>query len=356
MAAVATLPLQGARPSIEVEGQRDATLSASLVKLDIQDGADGLAHCELVFGNWGGPERAGFQHFDRTRIEFGKAFKVKLANETLFEGRLSAIKARFPEGGPPQIGVCVEDRLQDLRMVRRTRCFADATLADVIQRVAQDHGLQPQVNLTGPRHRVLAQVNQSDLALLRDLARGEDTQVWVEGSVLKAAKRTDRSGARVELRWAGRLRSFEVSADLAHQRTALVASGWDVAGKQVTSHRAEAAAVSGELNGGDSGPATLHRAFGARVDTLAHGVPVDAADARALAESSMRHLARRFVVGRGVAETQADLRVGARLVLGGLGPLFDGDYTLTQVHHRFDQQAGLRTEFRCDRPALGRGR
>lgn len=57
MANVATLPVQSARPSIEIEGQRDATLTASMLSLDIVDSADGLARCELLLGNWGGPEK-----------------------------------------------------------------------------------------------------------------------------------------------------------------------------------------------------------------------------------------------------------------------------------------------------------
>jgi Bacteriophage probable baseplate hub protein len=100
----------------------------------------------------------------------------------------------------------------------------------------------------------------------------------------------------------------------------------------------------------------LQRAFGKRADTLAHGMAFDGGDARALAEASLRHLARRFVVGHGVAETSAKLVVGAKLKLTGLGPLFEGDYTLTYLHHRFDGKAGMRTEFRCDRPSLGKGR
>jgi len=355
MAAVMTLPVQGARPSIEIEGQRNATLTASLFCLDIIDSEDGLARCELLLGNWGGAEKSGFQHFDRSQIEFGKAITVKLANDNLFEGRISAINARFPEGSPPQIGICAEDRLQDLRMTRRTRCFSDATLGDVVQHVASDHGLQAQVALSGPQHKVLAQMNQSDLAFLRDLARSEDAQIWVEGTKLTVATRSRRNGGTVELAWAGKLREFQVSADLAHQRTSLIAAGWDVSGKQTARHQADESAVRTELNGGDSGMAILQKAFGKRPDTLAHGLPCNADEARSLAETSLRHLARRFVTGHGVAETQANLRVGAKLKLSGLGPLFEGDYTLTFVHHRFDK-SGMRTEFRCDRPALGKGR
>jgi len=355
MAAVMSLPVQSARPSIEIDGQRHAAVSASLFGLDIVDSEDGLARCELVFGNWGGPEKSGFQHFDRTSIEFGKAIAVKLGTDTLFEGRISAINGRFPEGGPPQIGVYAEDRLQDLRMTRRTRCFTDATLGDVLQRIANDHGLQAQVSYNGPQHKILAQMNQSDLAFLRDLARSEDAQIGLSGTTLKLAARSQGQGGSVELAWAGKLREFWVSADLAHQRTSLVASGWDVASKQVASHEADESAVRSELNGGDSGMTTLQQAFGQRTDTLAHGLPVSASEARTLAEASLRHLARRFVVGHGVAETQATLRIGTKLKLSGLGPLFEGDYTLTYVHHRFDTAGGMRTEFRCDRPAMGKG-
>jgi hypothetical protein len=45
--------------------------------------------------------------------------------------------------------------------------------------------------------------------------------------------------------------------------------------------------------------------------------------------------------------------VGARLRVAGVGPLFEGEYTVTDVLIRFDARAGLRTEFACDRPAIG---
>jgi phage protein D len=349
----AQAPLSSARPELEIDGRASATLGSGLLDMQITDTADGMARCELSFGNWGSPDAGGFQHFGRDLLDFGKAVKVKLGNEALFEGRISAITARFPEGGPPQVGVCCEDRLQDLRMTRRTRTFADAGLADVLQRIASDHGLQPQLDVGGETYKLLAQVNQSDLAFARELARREDAQLWVEGTTLKAAQRTRRQGATVNLAWAGTLREFNVSADLAHQRTKLVGAGWSVADKQAARHEADDAAIRSELGGGTSGAQTLQQAFGPRVDTLAHGMPSADAQARALAEASFRHLARRFVVGRGVAETDPALRVGAKVRITGVGPLFEGDYTVTDAQVRFDAKQGLRTEFLCDRPAIG---
>jgi hypothetical protein len=354
MSNPASLPLQGARPSIAIDGQRSNTLTSGLLELQIVESADGMARCEVTFGNWGGPEHGGFQHFGRDQLEFGKALKVTLGSDTLFEGRISAITARFPDGGPPQVGVCSEDRLQDLRMTRRTRTFADASLADVLRRIAGEHGLQPQINVTGETYKLLAQVNQSDLAFLRDLARREDVQVWADGTRLNAAQRARRQGGTVNLSWAGQLREFSVSADLAHQRTKLVGAGWSVADKRASKHEADEAAIRAELNGGTSGAQTLRRAFGERVDTLAHAVPAVDAQARAVAEASFRHIARRFLVGRGVAETTAALRVGARVRIKGVGPLFEGEYVVTDTQILFDASLGLRTEFLCDRPAIGR--
>ncbi|WP_310497514.1 contractile injection system protein, VgrG/Pvc8 family [Sandarakinorhabdus sp.] len=348
---VTPLPMRPARPTIEIDGTRADRLESALITMELAEAVDGMARAELVFGNWGG-ETPGFQHFDRSTLEFGKGIKVKLGEDLLFDGRISAITADFPDGGPPTIGVLAEDRLQDLRMTRRTRVFEQASLADVLRRIASDHGLSPVLDINPATQPAIAQLNQSDLALLHDLARREEVAIWVEGADLKAASL--RAGSRVELRWAGSLREFHVEADLAGQRTAMVASGWNVADKAAASHRAEGSAISSEIGDKESGAAILSGQFGARVDTIAHALPRDGSEARAVAEAQFRASARRFVSGEGVAEARADLRVGATLALTGLGPLFDGDYRATSVTHRFDQAAGMRSEFACERPGIGR--
>jgi phage protein D len=351
-AAILPLPLQSARPVVEIGGERQPAIEAAMLSLEIADRIEGMARAEIVLGNWGGDAGPGFRHFDRQVIEFGKPVTVTLGGETLFDGRIGAITADYPDGGPPTIGLLAEDRLQDLRMTRRTRVFVDASLVTVARKIAADHGLDAQADLDSPTTPLLAQVNQSDLAFLLDCARREDAVIWVEGGTLHAA--AARPDDRVELRWAGTLREFHVTADLADQRTAVVAAGWDVGAKETASNRATAAAIGNELGGTESGAAILAQTLGERADAIVHGLPHDAAEARALAEASFRYAARRFVTGEGVAQTSAALRVGARLALSGLGPLFDGDYCATRVTHRFDLADGLRTEFACERPGMGR--
>lgn len=349
---VAQLPVRAARPAISIDGNRQTLLEASLVRYALTDSLDGMARAELSFGNWGGADSPGFQYFDRQLLDFGKAITVAIGSDTIFEGRISAIAAEYPEAATPEIRVHAEDRLQALRMTRRSRIFEQASLGSIARQIASDHSLTADVAVDGESAPVIAQLNQSDLALLVDLARAADAEVRVTGDRLVVAR--SGGGTALGLAWSGTLRRFDVIADLAHQRSAVVASGWDVAERAGISHSADVAAIRSDLGNDEAGGDILTRTLGSRTDTVAHGCPATAAEARQLAEACYRHAARGFVTGEGLCETDPRLRVGATLELSGLGPLFDGRYRAIAVCHLYDAEDGARSEFRCDRPGLGR--
>jgi phage protein D len=343
-----------ASPTVNIGGEDKPDLSPQLLQLAVREDTLGLYSCEAEFGNWGlVGGRVGFRYFDRAVLDFGKTFKVKLGETVLFDGRITGLRAAFPEGAPPRIEVLADDRLQELRMTRRTRTFADQSDGDVIRTIASDHSLTAAIDASGPTHKVLAQVNQSDLAFIRERARAVDAEVWVEGTTLHVKTRGARNAGTVDLTWQNQLREFDVTADLAAQRTAVAVSGWDVAGKQAIKSEATSSVIASEL-GGDTSGVSILQGIKARKENLAHPVPVTASEATAAAEAFFRMSARRFVTGRGVAEASLGLRVGSRVHLKELGPLFSGKYTVTAVHHRFDTAHGIRTEFEVERPGIGR--
>jgi len=350
------LAIRTARPGFEVDGQRQAALDSGLLRLAWAETAEGLASCELEFGNWGlnGQGQLGFLWFDKQVLDFGKTLKLKLADDTLFEGRIMAIEGRFPQLAPPTLVLRVDDKLQDLRMTRRTRCFESISDADLVQRIASDHGLQADVNLPGPTWPLVVQANESDLAFLRRRALVADADLMLIDGKLTAQARAARRSPPLRLTQGAALRRFNVAADLAHQRTELTCAGWDVASKQAVAVPATSSAVASEASGGDSGPQLLQSAIGARKDLVGHRVPFDDAGARAEAEAHLRVLARRFLRGRGETEADTRLRAGGTVELDGLGPLFDGVYGVTDTLLRFDTAVGLRTEFGVERAWLGR--
>lgn len=264
------------------------------------------------------------------------------------------LEATFPEGQAPELSVLAEDRFQDLRMTRRTRTFSDVSDSDVINQVANDHGLSPSVDVSGPTYKVLAQVNQSDLAFVRERARAIDAEVWMDDSTLNAKTHSGRNNGTQSMTYGNQLRSFRVLADLALQRTSVACNGWDVSSKQALQFEATDSVISSELNGDTSGVSILQTAFGARKEALVHTVPLNSQEAQHEAETFFKLSARRFVVGHGVAETKASLRVGSYVDLQGLGKLFNGKYYVSEAKHLFDSARGLRTEFRAERAGIGR--
>jgi uncharacterized protein len=355
MPAAAQTLLRISRPTVLVAGRELPALAEGLLDLVVEETTAGLARCELKVGNWGAvPGGVGFLYFDRRTLDFGTTLEIRLGGAALFQGRLTALEAEFPEDSPPTLCALAEDRFQDLRMVRRTVSYENLSDADLVRRLAARHGLTAVVDVDGPTHAVVAQVNQSDLAFLRERCRGVDAELWMDGTTLHAAARARRTGSPLRLAAGRELRSVTVTADLAGQRTSVAVSGWDVAAKAALRHVATEAAVQQELGGDLGGASALRAALGERADAVVHAVPLAAPEAQARAEALYRLGARRFVTARGVAQSDAGLRAGATVELQGLGPLFTGRYYLAEVRHLFDTAVGLRTEFVGERVGMGR--
>lgn len=355
MADDITTGLKDSRPAVFVGGEDNPPLAAGLLSLLIAEHTSGLYRCEARFSNWGLVNTTSdFLYFDRKLLDFGKDFQIKLGADSLFNGKIMGLEAGFPEGQPPELCVLAEDRFQDLRMTRRTRTFFDVSDSDVISQVANEHGLSPSVDLSGPTYKVLAQVNQSDLAFVRERARAVDAEVWMDGSTLNAKSHTSRNGGTLEMTYGNQLRQFTVLADLAMQRTSVAVNGWDVSSKAKLQFEATDSTISSELNGDTSGVSILQSAFGARKEALVHTVPLNSQEAQYEAEAFFKLSARRFVVGHGEANTTASLRVGSYVDLKGLGPLFNGKFYVAEAKHIFDMAKGIRTEFRAERAGIGK--
>ncbi len=350
----ATTGLDSARPKIFVGGEENTSLVGGLNYLLIVEKTNGLYRCEAKFGNWGPKDgKTDFLYFDRQTLDFGKDFQVKIATDEIFNGKITALEANFPEAQSPEITVLAEDALQNLRMTRRTRTFEDVTDSDIFNKIAGEYSLTASIDVSSPTYKVVAQVNQSDLAFLRERARAIDAEIWIKDKTLNVKTRSKRGQDKLSLKYGGQMREFCVLADLANQRTSVVASGWDVSAKDAIKHEAKDTVISNEVGSDTSGVSILKKAFGDRKESLVHTVPLTSQDAQYAAESFMKTSARQFVVGRGIAEPDAKLRVGAFVELDGLGKLFNGKYYVAEIAHIFDNANGFRTEFRAERTGIG---
>ena len=347
-----------AQPKLLIDGQSNDLVAGDLVAVLVEETTAGLYYCELRLNNFGQRQQGiGFLYFGRDVLDFGKEIAVQSGPPgslaTIFQGRISAIEASYHPDGDVQMAVLAEDRLQDLRMTRRTRTFEDVSDEDVLRQIAGEHGLTPEMSLDGPTHPVLAQVNQSDLAFMRERARAIGAELWVEGTTLHCQSRSERDAGSVDLEYGVNLMAFTVRADLAHQCTELGVAGWDVDAKEAIDETADDSVVSSELNGGTSGASVLEEALLARQERLVHSAPRSVSEARSEVEARFRERARRFVTGSGVSDGDPRIRVGCSVNVAAVGSLFNGSYYVSGVRHLYDGNRGYRTEFDVERPGIG---
>lgn len=341
-------------PVVRIEGADAPTLSAQLLSLVIEEDAAGLYQCKATFGNWGNAGGVpGYLHFDRQQLEFGKRLDVVVGATQVFEGRILALGAGFHTLSGPVIRVTADDRLQDLRMTRRTRTYENVSLNDVTRRLAEDHGLQAHVDVDAPTVLRLAQLDQSDLSFLREQCRLNGAEVWTEGAALHVVDRGRRDAGTMTLTYGRELLALDVSADLTSQCTRLTVAGWDVASKQAVNHEASDSNLRTDERHAETGASILARAFGARHVRAADVNAASPSEAQQRAESMFRASARRFVAARGVSDGSRALHVGTHVHLDGVGPLFSGEHYIASLRHRFDSVAGFRTEFTAERAWLG---
>ncbi|MET0752925.1 MAG: contractile injection system protein, VgrG/Pvc8 family [Pyrinomonadaceae bacterium] len=350
----ATTGLNSARPKIFIGGEENTSLVGGLNYLLIAEKTNGLYRCEAKFGNWGPKNNStDFLYFDRQTLDFGKDFQIKIERDEIFNGKITALEANFPEAQSPEITVLAEDALQNLRMTRRTRSFEDVSDSDIFNKIAGEHSLTASIDVSSPTYKVVTQVNQSDLAFLRERARAIDAEIWIKDKTLNVKTRSKRGQDKISLKYGAQMREFCVMADLANQRTSVVAAGWDVSAKEAVKHEAQASIISSELGSDTSGISILKKAFGERKESIVHAVPLNSQEAQYAAESFLKTTARQFVVGHGITEPDAKLRVGAFVELDGLGKLFNGKYYVAEIAHIFDNEKGFRTEFRAERTGIG---
>lgn len=347
-----------AQPLVSVDGNEEGALTDDLLTLSVEETTKGLYRCEATFVDFGptGNGQVGSRYLDRQTVEFGSRFAIDaIAGDgwaRIFDGRVTGIEAHLTGEEPPSLTVLAEDRLQDLRMKRRTRTFEDTSVEEIARQIADDHSLETDLDLGGSSRSVVAQLNQSDLAFLRDQARSVDAEVWVESETLHVKKRDRRDAGTLIAEFGDGLREFSVLADLARQQTEFVVSGWDVSDKSSIRETASKSAIQGEVNGGRSGSEFLQETLGERTETMVHQSPLSTDEARSMAEAEFRRRARKFVEGEGVTVGDGRIRVGATLDISGVGGGFDGPYTVTRAAHTFNQHEGYRTEFTVQRPYL----
>jgi phage protein D len=347
-------------PVFTVNGEVARELARDCLRLEIDEDTRGLRTMYGYFSATGAgvPGPPGrMLYLDGGEIDFGKPIQVSVGpsggQRIVFEGVISAIEAVFADGSPPAVVIFAEDVLMRLRMVRRMRTYTGVTDGGIAEAIAGEHGLDSKVDVDGPQYDVVQQMNQSDLAFLRERARLVEAELWADGQVLHMASRPKRKGTELTLVQGGTLLACRLCADLAHQRSTVTVSGYDASARDTIEEVIDNDAIKGEITSGRTGPAVVGRALGTSASFRVREVPLTAKQAQAWARAEMLRRSRRFVTVSGLTRGSPEMQVGSRLTLIDVGkPFAGGGYYVTRVQHTYDHTSALRTHFEAERATV----
>lgn len=349
-----------ARPTLRLAGEADLRLSNLLMAMRMEESEGGMSRLELKLSNLvsvtGGATEPAFGA--QSELRLGASLEVYAgdvqAPVEIFRGKVSAVELVYTMGNAPELTVLAEDGLQGARLARRSKVYTDVSPADVVRAVAGELGLRPAITGLAAPTGTWAQINQSDLAFLRQLLARFDADLQIVGDELQVSPRGDVARGEVGLAMFGQLVRARVVADLAQQVTSVSVAGWNPVDGSAVTHEATQPTHAGP-GAGRHGARWLQDTLGERHEHVGHLAVATQAEAQAVAEAAFDQRVRRFVRLEGVAEGNPAIRVGSTVAVTGVSEQFDNRYYVCQATHLYDQAQGYRTEFTGECAMLGEG-
>ena len=273
----------------------------------------------------------------------------------LLEGIVTGIKIHRSEAGRTLYVVSGFDGLQALTRGRKCRSWEQVKDSDLATIIANDCGLQPDVDDSEMVLPYVAQNDVTDLKFLLERAKRIGFELRVEEKRL-VFKKPDLSAEPLVLRW---------NAALADENTALIqkcdfaTSTSHVVQKVIVRSAENAEPIIGEastVSGDSSNLAGTDAAQNNNPDTTIQisKVPVASQEeAEKLAQAILDERAAGYLTGNGRSEGNPNIIVSSRVKILDIGKEVEGEYYVTAAKHTFKvggrRNCGYTTSFSVSR-------
>lgn len=287
-------------------------------KLKVDTTVDGADHVSITLSPRFDRKQGSFTDHDWSDIEVGTSVSAKLgytnAKEPVFTGKVTKVNPTFPKDGLPSVTVTGYGLLHELSRGSKNRSWDEVTHSDVADEVAGEYSFDDtDIDETGVTHPKVFQQGQSDLALLRGLAKKNGFQCYARRRTFIFKPPAYRSDPVASLSYEGALTTFTPEYSLADDVGTVEVRHWDPSKKK-------------EIVG------TAERDIGSGTEIVRR--PVRSADeAEQVASGILSEIADGTVSGRGETVGIPEIVAGNTLELSGLGSRYSKTYYVTKATH-----------------------
>ena len=301
--------------------------------------------CELTFYEPNGPLVGG------AALLPGASLRITVEDfrEPLFVGQVTAVDHEYGPSRERLVHVRAYDVLHRLQKRQPVGAHVQLNLNELAQTMVADLGLTVEAVNPGPLRQNLVQYNQSDLALMTDVAERCGLYFTLRDPVLHFIT-LEGFGTAVSLSLGTTLLEARIEVNTDAACTAVETTGWDPHRVEPHSGRADRARVGRQVavhvppdRVGSTGQRTI-------VDELVQ----DDYQAEAIAQAELDHRVAREVVLWGVAEGDTRLQPGTPVEISGVSESLAGRYVLTAVRHVINHSKGFISEMDTAPPKLRR--
>ncbi|MET0863304.1 MAG: VgrG-related protein [Nakamurella sp.] len=287
------------------------------------------------------------------KVKVAVASDASTSPEPLIEGEITALEAEYDSTGTYTV-IRGYDQAHRLFRGRRTETYVQSTASDVATKVAQRAGLTVgNIEATSTVFDHLSQGGVTDWEFLESLAKQIGYEIAVKNGKFEFRKppKADAAPAAgkaeaenpLVLRLGTDLLRFRSLVTAAEQVKEVQARGWDLAQKKALIATAPAKTTSAVL--ATVNPADIAKTFNDPVYVASDTAYRSQAEVDGAAAAIAEQIAGAFAEFEGVSRGNPKLQAGTPVSIDNVGAPFDGKYTVTTSHHRWDPTTGYTTAF-----------
>jgi len=267
------------------------------------------------------------------------------AKTEVFSGEIVSIGAEIDSTGS-ELTITAYDKGHRLNLATKTRAFMKQSYAEVIRKIAGEHGLRCQADDSlNLRHDYMVQAT-TDHAFLTEICLRTGCEWYVDGSTLVVRQRgTADSGITLALNQD--LIRVRVRYSAAEHATSVKVMGWDTKGKKdiAAEHTATLKARPPGTPSAFTGADSDKGKFGAVVLKTSTLPALTQDEANVVAEGLSVRLATTKMIVKGEALATPKLKIGFTVSLDKVGPKLKGKYYVTAVEHVYGTNRSATTRF-----------
>lgn len=321
--------------------------------------------------------------FEGSVAEIDLGYAETRQHALMLRAIITKVELSYPENGVPSLTLKGEDKSILMGLVERKKLWKDATVTDIVRKIAAKHGFQRVEAQLNPdpmiRDKPINQDGKTDLAFLQDLAktyqakcfveldeRGQEVLYFIPERRIVKLRRPDTLVLGYRMGPYSNLTSFSPSFDSSYLDRLKQVEDIDQQGRQIGSRpKPEGEIVIWKLD-----PTRMAQA--SEEDKATINTLYTKGAARKL-DLQRRLTERRATVGK-VARTQAEiestndaaesrrlgmtasgstfgniwLRAKSNIIIAGANSRFNGQWYVSSVTHKIDS-SGYKTDFKCVR-------